>query len=123
MATTPSNPPEESKEPDAAALLTQQNKAAEKAVEDAARAEAEKTARAAAEAQAAAIEAAAKLSKLSGKLAIKIGESRRFKAAFGDIYHPYLKPEVRFTQENSVKIDVDNWVKVQYDAGKLLLDN
>lgn len=41
------------------------------------------------------------------------------RAVHGLLVHPFLKPEVRFTPDTLVKAEIDAWVKVQLEAGKL----
>jgi len=54
---------------------------------------------------------------------IKVGQTVRLKAVYGRLHHPYLKPEVVFDIDKSHKIEVDGWMKVQFDAGKLAIDD
>lgn len=54
---------------------------------------------------------------------ITVGQPARLKAVHGRLHHPYLKPEVVFDMDKSHKIEVDDWVKVQFDAGKLAIDD
>ena len=58
----------------------------------------------------AAAPAAAKLTK---------GKKARFTAVHGLLVHPFSDPEVRFTPGDSRSIEVDDWVLIQVEAGKL----
>jgi len=42
------------------------------------------------------------------------------RAVHGELVHPYTRPEVRFSTENAKSHEVDGWVKIQMDAGKLV---
>lgn len=42
------------------------------------------------------------------------------RAVHGELVHPYSKPEVRFSTENAKSHELDGWVKIQMDAGKLV---
>ena len=54
---------------------------------------------------------------------VTVGQTARLKAVHGRLHHPYLKPEVVFDIDKSHKIEVDDWMKVQFDAGKLAIDD
>ena len=43
---------------------------------------------------------------------------KRFRAAHGRIQHPFTLDW--FDTENSKKVEVDSWIKIQHEAGKLV---
>ena len=43
------------------------------------------------------------------------------RAVFGDLVHPYSKPEIRFKTNTINQCEEDAWVKGQIDAGKLVI--
>ena len=47
------------------------------------------------------------------------GKKARLVAVHGLMVHPFSNPEVRFTPGDSRSIEVDDWVLVQVEAGKL----
>ena len=47
------------------------------------------------------------------------GKKARLIAVHGLMVHPFSNPEVRFTPGDSRSIEVDDWVLVQVEAGKL----
>lgn len=49
------------------------------------------------------------------------GKKARLIAVHGLMVHPFTNPEVRFTPGDSRSIEVDDWVLVQVEAGKLVV--
>ena len=47
------------------------------------------------------------------------GKKARLIAVHGLMVHPFSNPEVRFQPGDSRSIEVDDWVLVQVEAGKL----
>lgn len=54
---------------------------------------------------------------------IKVGDKVRLSAVHGDLYHPFLTPELVFKTDTSYKVEVDAWMVIQYDAGKLKIED
>lgn len=54
---------------------------------------------------------------------LELGKTVRLRAVHGDLIHPFLQPEVRFETDKSQKVIVDSWTKIQFEAGKLALDD
>lgn len=52
---------------------------------------------------------------------LKLGETARLTAVHGDLEHPFV-PGTVFMQGNGKKVEVDAWVKLQYDHDKLALE-
>lgn len=52
---------------------------------------------------------------------LKIGETLRLTAVHGRIIHPFSLAD--FDTDRSVKVEVDSWTKLQYEAGKLKIED
>lgn len=52
---------------------------------------------------------------------LEIGEVLRLSAVHGRIIHPFTLAD--FDTDRAVKVEVDAWIKVQFEAGKLKIED
>lgn len=59
---------------------------------------------------------------LSQKAGLKVGAKVHLKAVHGRMIHPFQN-ELPFVTDKATKCEFDRWCEIQFDAGKLALDD